>query len=160
MPVLSFCVTYCILTIHTYCCYCHYYTITKFPSFIFGAIHRKMLKKSFRLHRRKVSIFLYLYTVRLLFYAPFVLICFVSPGISYTWNFSRYNCLRKSIVVANIFYNTVACRLLARQEAAKQTTIQYPLLNNNSANKYVSKATREHSSNGRDIFYAVRAEVL
>jgi hypothetical protein len=35
-----------------------------------------------------------------------------------------------------------------------------PLPGNGSANKHVSMATREYSSNGRDVFFAVCAEML
>jgi hypothetical protein len=41
----------------------------------------------------------------------------------------------------------------------KQAAVQQPLLSNGSAKKHVSMATREHSSNGRYIFYVVCAEI-
>jgi hypothetical protein len=41
-----------------------------------------------------------------------------------------------------------------------KTTTQQQLINNGSANKHVSKATKERSNNGKDVFYAVRAEML
>jgi hypothetical protein len=37
----------------------------------------------------------------------------------------------------------------------RETTIQQPLLSNNSTNELILMATREYSSNGRDDFYAV-----
>jgi hypothetical protein len=42
------------------------------------------------------------------------------------------------------------------RETSNYTT---PLLSNGSAYKHVSAATREHSNNGRDIFYVDHAEM-
>jgi hypothetical protein len=41
-----------------------------------------------------------------------------------------------------------------------KATIQQPLPSNGSANKHISKETREYSNNGKDIFYAVHAKML
>jgi hypothetical protein len=43
---------------------------------------------------------------------------------------------------------------------ANLAPIQQPLLSNVSANKHVPTATGEYSNNGRDVFHAVRAEML
>jgi hypothetical protein len=38
--------------------------------------------------------------------------------------------------------------------------MQQPFLSDDYANEHVSTATTEHSNNGKDVFYAVRAEVF
>jgi hypothetical protein len=40
------------------------------------------------------------------------------------------------------------------------SNIQQPLLSNDSANNHVSVPTREYNSNGRDVLYAARVEML
>jgi hypothetical protein len=40
------------------------------------------------------------------------------------------------------------------------TTIQQPLLSNESAPKHVSTAIREYGNNDRRVFFAFRAEIL
>jgi hypothetical protein len=42
----------------------------------------------------------------------------------------------------------------------KQAAVQQPLLSNGSANKHVSTAMKEHSNNGREVFYMVYVEKL
>jgi hypothetical protein len=57
------------------------------------------------------------------------------------------------------FMNIVVYRPIVVQQP-QQGTVQQPLLSIGFANKHASTATREHSNNGRDIFYVVHSEVL
>jgi hypothetical protein len=56
-------------------------------------------------------------------------------------------------------FTSTMWHVVARKGPRNKQTIQQPLLSNGTANKYFS-TEREHSNDGRDVFYAVSDEIL